>query len=196
MSIRNKNIPALALACALALTVLVSPGSTALAGPTSAGIVLWYDAPFSFGFPDFRSGLAAWFGIDIVAACSGGDPNISTIRFQDITIPEADQRIITVAHSDALPVTVWRVEDLDEVGCPIGRAAPIAFGQVRLHFTDNDVVAFIGDNQNANAWGFTAQGVLTQSNGQPVQFSSIHRNVWDGVDALKLNHFVIRVQLH
>jgi hypothetical protein len=195
MSIRSKNISTLALTCALAMTVLVSPGSTALAGPTSAGIVLWYDGPFSFGYPDFRSGLAAWFGIDIVAACSGGDPNFSTIHFQDLTLPQADQRIIRVANADALPVTVWRVEDLDEIGCPIGTAAPIASGQVRLRYTDNDTLAFVGDNRNANAWGFTAHGILTRSNGQPVQFSSTLRQVWDGADGLKINQTVISIRL-
>jgi hypothetical protein len=191
----KKQVATLALVCALMVTVLVGPASSALAAPDSAGIVLWYDGPFAFGFPDFESGLAAWLGIDIAAACSGGDPDISVIRFQDIIIPQADQRIVSVARSTALPVTVWRVNELDEFGCPIGTAAPIATGQVRLQLTDNDALAFLSDNQNVNAWGFTAHGTLTRSTGQPVQFSTVYRNVWDGVDTLKINHFVIRIQL-
>jgi hypothetical protein len=195
MTTQRHKFPALALAGALILAMVISPASSALASPPSAGIVLWYDDAFSFGFPDPRSGLAAWFGIDIAAACSGGDPNFSLIHYKDLTLPQADQRIIRVANSDALPVTVWRVEDLDEGGCPIGSAAPIASGQVRVRNTDNDVLAFIGDNPNANAWGLTAQGTLTRTTGQRVQFSSVYRNVWDGVDTLKTNHFVIRVSL-
>jgi hypothetical protein len=196
MTTQPHKFPALALVGALFLAMVISPASSALASPPSDRIVLWYDDPFSFGFPDYRSGLAAWFGIDIAAACSGGDPNISLIHIQDLTLPQADQRIIRVANSDALPVTVWRVDNLDEWGCPIGTAAPIASGQVRVRNTDNDVFAFVGDNPNANAWGVTAQGTLTRTTGQRLQFSSVYRNVWDGVDAAKISHFVIRIELH
>jgi hypothetical protein len=183
------------LASTLIIAAIISPASVALAGPDNTDIVIWYDDPFSFGFPDAGSGLAAWFGIDIAAACAGGDPAFSIIRQKDITLPQADQRIVHFANSDALPVTVWRMSDMDGFGCPVGAATPIASGLVRMRYTDNDAIAFIGDNPNANAWGMMAEGRLTRADGQPARFSSIYRNVWDGVDTLKINHFVLRIEL-
>lgn len=195
MATHSKAFVYAILVSTLIITAIMAPASVALAGPDNTDIVIWYDDPFSFGFPDAGSGLAAWFGIDIAAACAGGDPAISIIRFQDIRVPQADQRIISIGHADALPVTVWRMADLDGFGCPVGAATPIASGLVRMRYTDNDALAFIGVNPNANAWGVMAQGVVTRANGQPAQFGSTFRNVWDGADRSRINHYVLRVDL-
>lgn len=58
----------------------------------------------------------------------------------------------------------------------------VASGTGNLVNTDNDFFAFVHDNPNSNAFGFTAQGRLTSPGGDRVSYNGVSKCVWDGTD--------------
>ena len=55
---------------------------------------------------------------------------------------------------------------------------PIAKGVGKLVYTDNDLMAFLGDRARANSFGFTAQARLTDANGKEYHYNGISRVKW------------------
>lgn len=59
----------------------------------------------------------------------------------------------------------------------------IAEGIGNFRNTDNDLVTYLRDHNNYNAFGFVAQGRLQRVDGAgAVQYNGVSRCVWDGVD--------------
>jgi hypothetical protein len=73
------------------------------------------------------------------------------------------------------------IVDLSASGACFGFGL-VASGTGNLVNTDNDFWAFLHDNPNANAFGFTAQGSLTSPGGAGVRYSGVSKCVWDGDD--------------
>lgn len=71
--------------------------------------------------------------------------------------------------------------DRSEAGSCFG-ARWIASGTGKFVLTDNDLNAFLRPNNNANSFGYSTHGLLTDGNGHDHRFSGGFRAVWDGED--------------
>ena len=76
-------------------------------------------------------------------------------------------------------------------GVPISDCADLAsrklaegFGSFRN--TDNDLVPFLRDHHNFNAFGFVAQGTLERVGGGRAHYNGVSKCVWDGTDGTSL----------
>jgi hypothetical protein len=58
----------------------------------------------------------------------------------------------------------------------------IAEGFGSFRNTDNDLLVFLRENTNHNAFGFVAQGSLRRVGGGTAQYNGVSRCVWDGED--------------
>jgi len=58
------------------------------------------------------------------------------------------------------------------------------FGNFRN--TDNDLVPFLRDHHNYNAFGFVAQGTLQRVGGGTAHYNGVSKCVWDGTDFASL----------
>jgi hypothetical protein len=73
----------------------------------------------------------------------------------------------------------------------------IAEGIGSFRNTDNDLVTFLRDHNNYNAFGFVAQGRLQRVDGAgAVQYNGVSRCVWDGVDGTEKFHCKDKINLH
>lgn len=91
------------------------------------------------------------------------------------------------------PVNIF-VVDLAQAGSCFGFRL-VASGTGKLVNTDNDIFTFLRPNNNANAFGFTAQGRLTTPAGDRVHYNGVSKMVWDGEDfgTFKVNeHFNLK----
>lgn len=76
-------------------------------------------------------------------------------------------------------------------GAPISDCADLAsrklaegFGSFRN--TDNDLVIFLRETSNHNAFGFVAQGRLERVGGGTAHYNGVSKCVWDGTDGASL----------
>jgi hypothetical protein len=58
----------------------------------------------------------------------------------------------------------------------------LAEGVGNFTATDNDVFVFLRENNNANAFGFVAQGKLERVGGGTAHYNGVSKCVWDGND--------------
>lgn len=62
----------------------------------------------------------------------------------------------------------------------------LAEGTGNFTNTDNDLLVFLRENTNANAFGFVAQGKLQRVGGGTAQYDGVSKCVWDGEDIASL----------
>jgi hypothetical protein len=150
--------------------------------PPSSGLkVVRYDGIVYLHTVDYKNGLSAIVGADIVEFCntySGFD----LVSIQDIHVPEDANRIVEIAHGDDVTTSVWQFTDFD---CGLFTTQePVATGTTDVVSTDNDLDVYNNpDHVNWNAFGFTAHGLLAAPDGGAKQMNGVSRCVWDGVDS-------------
>jgi len=76
------------------------------------------------------------------------------------------------------PINIFIV-DLSQAGSCFGLEL-VASGTGKLVDTDNDLFIFLRDSNNANAFGFTAQGQLYSPAGQIAHYNGVSKISWDG----------------
>ena len=84
------------------------------------------------------------------------------------------------------PINIFIV-DLSQPGSCFGFEL-VASGEGKLVNTDNDVLVFLRDSNNANAFGFTAHGQLYGPDGRMAHYNGASKVTWDGNDGSKFFH--------
>lgn len=150
--------------------------------PTNSGLkVVRYQGVVYLHNVDYKNGLSIIVGADIVEFCntfSGFD----LVNIQEIDVPEDANRIVQIANGDNVTTSVWPFTDFD---CGLFTTQePVASGTADFISTDNDLyVSSNPDNVNRNAFGFTANGQLTASEGSIKRLNAVSRCTWDGVNS-------------
>jgi len=153
-------------------------------GPASPGPNIIRSATmFAVFHADNRRGVSAVYGTDVVQLCLG-NVAFDVVSLQEITVPQEAGRFIDLIQGAAVTASVWPFTAFD---CTLFlNTAPLATGLVDLVNTDNDLLVFLRDNTNANAFGFTAQGTLTRPSGARAHVNSVSKVVWDGLDGSRI----------
>lgn len=146
--------------------------------PAESGPVIRVEIPFWANVSDPEAGLLVVYGLDPVAACTGGDA-FDSIWLQEVQSQADILRLLGLLTGD-VRTSVWPFTRFD---CALFTTTqPVATGVSTLRVTDNDPLAFARPNQNANTFGYMAHGALTLADGRESQFSAHTRCVWDGED--------------
>jgi hypothetical protein len=161
--------------------------------------VFKYDYNIGWWFLD-ENGLLLTLGInDLSKYCDRQPPYFDEFAFKDIYLPNADpelRRIMEQANGGDVAALLFQVDLLPPetpLRSYICGKTPIFFGTASFIYTDNDAIAYLQDNENANAFGYKAHGILTGLNGHPYNLNLVYRAVWnpDG----KNSHEVFKIQL-
>jgi len=153
------------------------------APPSSGPNIIRSATTFAVFHADNLRGVSAVYGTDVVQLCLG-NVAFDVVALQEITVPQEAGRFIDLIQGAALTASVWPFTAFD---CTLFlNTAPLATGLVDLVNTDNDLLVFLRDNRNANAFGFTAQGTLTRPSGTRAHVNSVAKVVWDGEDGSRI----------
>jgi hypothetical protein len=131
----------------------------------------WTDAP-----------LRAWHTSFPLSAGCGPTDLLEAWSMQDVVSFQDFLRVHRVAAADVHIMIVDQTQPGDCLGGTL-----LADGMGSIHQTDNDYFAFDpflrGDRNNANAFGFSAQGELRRPDGTAARYSGHWRAVWNPADA-------------
>jgi len=143
-------------------------------------------------------GLMLILGInDIESACAGLG-GIDVMQIKDIYLPNADpdlRRLVAIQRGKDFAAMVWQVNAWPDDLCGfLHSEVPFATGTANLTYTDNDFYAWAQDNQNANSFGYKANGTLLGQSGGMYKLNLVYRIIWDNIE---YNHYneVFKVQL-
>jgi len=155
--------------------------------PDASGIIVRDDVPFAVTWIDPKAGTLVVIGADIFEFC-GGTINFDIVPFQDAILP--DGRIVEVVQGSDMRTSVWPFATFD---CDLfTTVTPLATGMSDLVYTDNDLLGSVVNN--ANAWGFLAQGSLTRPNGAAAAFSAHARFRFNLTSGFKVVSSVITLK--
>jgi len=168
----------------------------------SGAWIFRYEDVFATWWIDEESGLVIALGVnDISLLCSGGGGR-DTANIKDILLPNTDpdlRRWIQQVKGQDLTAMVWRPDpwpseftDFCSFYDLVGE--PMAIGTAKVSSKDNDVLAWMQDNKNSNAFGYKANGTLKDLNGKVYKLNFVYRSRWDGVDFTSAN-VVFKIQL-
>lgn len=133
---------------------------------------------------DMKSGLTGVLGFDPIDACRFIF-DFDSVSVKEVNIPSAPERIIQQFHG-YVRASVWPIVIPPEDGffpnwCPYFQAsAPLATGIAAVNGTDNDLLAFLYEPKNENAFGWNAHGTLDDHDGYAKIFHLTFRAHWDG----------------
>lgn len=148
-------------------------------------------------FIDFKAGLTASIEVDNAVFCDGFPNNdaLQMVPTQQVDIPNDPDRFQIIQKGEAYFEVYEGV--INEFLCDFIQHAPlIASGTASTVLTDNDLTIYNRSNpKNINAFGFTAKGILTDQNGDPVNFKANYRGTWDGQDFTSLRE-VVKISLN
>lgn len=82
------------------------------------------------------------------------------------------------------------------VDCADLFARKLAEGIGSFRNTDNDLITFLRQHSNFNAFGFVAQGKLQLVGGGRAMYNGVSKCVWDGVDGVKKFKCVDKINFH
>jgi hypothetical protein len=133
--------------------------------------VFRYQDEFAVAWTDPGSGLRATHWTSRFLEEPGcGDFEGGPIAFQEIGLIDADDFFASQIRANVLGDVWIIVRDLNQAGNCFG-AKLVAEGWGKAHYTDNDVFGLGPDEPNANAWGYSADGVLTAPDGSTVRYA-------------------------
>ena len=100
----------------------------------------------------------------------GDFEGVGPIAFQEVGLIDLADIFASQIRLNAKG-TVWIiVRDLNQPGNCFG-AALVAEGWGSVHYNDNDAFGLDPDHSNANAWGYTGDGILTTPAGDVVRYN-------------------------
>jgi hypothetical protein len=141
-----------------------------------AGEDWWY------GYVDWKRGLVAFHGVDIVSWCEGMPTGYSVWYFQDNLPPAEEGLVRELLKGDDVVTSVWPTSILGQPGgfCTgvLDMGMPLAEGTVDIVSTDNDYFSWLYDHDRANAYGISAHGLVYTPEQERLIFNGGYRCVW------------------
>lgn len=154
--------------------VTLNPAPPSASGP----FVIRGATTFAVFQVDYKKGISVVFGADMNEFCNG-IVNFDVVNFMDVDTQDDALRIVEVLNGD-VQASVWGTTVFD-CGYFLNNA-PLASGIAHLVSTDNDLLAFLfPETPNVNAYGWQAQGALSDASGGRYHFNAVDRLTWDGV---------------
>jgi hypothetical protein len=182
-----------ALACADTPTeVSPTPDDLALAAdfqgnsPAESGIVIRGGAYGSISWMDEESGLRAVFGISMADYCAGNLNFTDYVTGMIVFTPSGDVHRNQQApiYTEVYGFTDWDCELFTTIG-------PLATGYSMLKNVDNDLDGVSPDDPSANAWKWTANGVLAYTADDSKAIFKLYRKfVYSNQFGLKSKTFI------
>ncbi len=140
--------------------------------PEFSGIIVRGQATNAWTWVDVVSGYRVVIGADMNEYCAGVI-NFDLVFFQDINLSNG-RPLLEVVDGDDMRTTVWDFLSFD---CALFTTVdPVAYGYADLVNTDNDLFGTAPGDNNANAWGLRAHGILSYQDGSDAVFSA-HQNL-------------------
>jgi hypothetical protein len=113
----------------------------------------------------------------------GADPTEICVGIFDYELRQVqnvnlqDERIKRLSHGDDMYTTVW---DFTAFDCTrFLTEDPLASGVSDVRNTDNDLDGIQSGENHANAWGWSAHGILTRPSGASVMFNAHFRGMYN-----------------
>lgn len=135
---------------------------------------------------DPTSGVAAFYGGDIIAICNAAPGGHDLLDLQQVDIPDDAARENWLAKGDDIDASLWDHAPPFNAGlCAdiLAREGPMATGTARLTFTGNDISSFLDpDNRNTSTYGMNAHGTMRAPDGRTLRVNANYRCKWDGND--------------
>ncbi len=168
----------------------------------SGAWVIRYESNIALWFNDPESGLVLTLGINDISSLCSGRGGRDMFAFKDIYLPNADTNLRRIAEQmkgKDITAMIWRPVPWPftfSSFCSFYKnyGSPMAIGTVNFIYTDNDILAWAQDNKNSNAFGYKANGTLTNQDGQVYKLNFVYRGVWDGVDMATYKE-IFKIQL-
>jgi hypothetical protein len=160
------------------------PATPLMKSSASGAYIDRYDMTlYVYWFID-ESGLLVTFGVNDVEAFCARTGGKDTFSFKDLYLPNVDpdlRRQLEQIEGRGVTALAFQVvpdptKDLRGYICGM---EPIAVGTADFRLEDNDVLAWMQDNKNSNAFGYKANGILVAPDGQKLTLNVVYRYVWD-----------------
>lgn len=173
----------------------VGGGPPAASGP----YVIRYEGTSFLYVRDPRSGTAGLYGVDVFDFCNGEPGFLDIVPIMRVNVPEGANRVVQLIHGDDVATSVWNpalpLDPSSEAFCTAVLAGTglIASGTSDLTATDNDLLAYLDpDRRHANAWGFSAHGMLEAPGGETAVINAHHRCMWlgNGLDTSRCHSMI------
>jgi hypothetical protein len=167
-------IPLFALACDQEpVAPDITPTFDITNGPAESGIITRGQDVYAVFWADATTGLSVTFGVDNLEFCSG------VIDFDFVPVKDANLasgRVVRL-QTGMTRASVWGFTTFD---CALFTTEePVASGEAKVQYTDNDVYHWLGSGHNKNAFTFKGTGTLTDADGNPVTLKAHLLTVWD-----------------
>lgn len=135
---------------------------------------------------DPGTGVAAFYGGDIVAICKAEPGAHDLLDLQEVDIPNDANRRNSLFRGKRIGASLWdRAPPFNGRLCAdiLARGAPMATGTADLTFNGADLASFLDpDNRNASTYGMNAHGTMRAPDGQTLRVNAHYRCRWDGND--------------
>ena len=147
--------------------------------PAQSGLnVVRFEDGVGFNPWDPDKDIQAVLGFDAVAYCNE-NYDFDIVPIMEVNVPQDADRIKQLIKGE-VQATFWGFSDWD---CDrFMTELPLGYGMVQIISTDNDLTAWLRDNQNVNSFGLRAHGYMWSPTNEQLKFHLVHHIVWDGVD--------------
>lgn len=157
---------------------LISPVAFGEPPAESGANVIRYESSVGLFFVDPDAGAIAVLGGDVAEFCSTGA--LDVVSVMRVNVPQDTDRIKRLVRGQ-VRASVW---PFTEFSCSrFTTELPTAEGMVHIRNNDNDLVAFLRDNNNINSYGWKANGAMySPSTGETFQFNLIFHALFDDLN--------------
>jgi hypothetical protein len=133
---------------------------------------------------DPQSGLAAFYGGDIVAICKNEPGAHDLLDLSTVDIPQRDTRSNTVAKGDDVGASLWEhAPPFNAHLCAdiLSRPGPIATGTAQVTATASDLESYLSaDVKNRTTYGVMGRGTMNAPDGTVYRVTSHYRCTFGG----------------
>jgi hypothetical protein len=160
------------------------PSTPLMKSSASGAYIERYDMTYYVYWFINENGLLVTCGVNDIQAYCARTGGKETFSYKDLYLPNADPDLRRVMEKlEGTDVTAMAFQVVPGSGVTlrdyICGLEPIAVGTANLRSEDNDVLAWMQDKNNRNAFGYNANGNLVAPDGQKFRLNIVDRYVWD-----------------
>ena len=163
--------------------------------PAESGIVVRYQGSAVVFWSDAKSGLVVGIGAQDFSGAICGAAESDILNVQDVFSPSNEDggRIIEKVTGNNVSVSVWEIGDYPNDLCSFFSNEPIATGNVKFQYNDNDLLA--NGEHNINSYSLHVVGNVMGSDGQNYNLNAFNHGVWYDGDFSTLKVLKRTIQL-